>query len=186
MLAVHLTPSSGKPPLLRAALATRGPRVADATAGMGGDAFDLAWAGCEVVAFERSPVAWSLLNDGLRRAAADPVLAPAAARITLVRGDARRELAHHGPFDVVVIDTMFEPRKESAGKRKSMSLLGLLAGPDDDAAELLAAARTAAERRVVVKRPARGPYLGGIAPSGSLAGRTVRFDLYAPAAASRV
>lgn len=181
-LSVNLAPSHGRPPLLKAALAggTDKPRVADATAGMAGDAFDLAHAGCNVVAFERSPLVWLLLRDGLRRAARDPQLAGTAARIELHHGDAAGLLAGHGPFDVVLLDPMWQGGKGSAGKRKSMRLFHELAGPPSDEAALLAAARAAALRRVVAKRPARGPFLADVKPSGSLSGRTVRFDLYAP------
>ena len=44
------------------------PHVLDATAGLGGDAFVLATLGCEVTMIERSPIAFSLLEDGLKRA----------------------------------------------------------------------------------------------------------------------
>jgi 16S rRNA (guanine1516-N2)-methyltransferase len=61
-----------------------------------------------------------------------------------------------------------------------MALLrALLPEPSEDVG-LLAAARAAATRRVVVKRPRRAPPLDGVRPSGSLMGTTTRFDLYAP------
>lgn len=178
-VSVTLRASSGRPPLLRAVLAGRQPHVADATAGLGGDAFDMAVAGCTVTAIERALVPWLLLQDGLRRALADPDTAVAAARISLRRGDAVEVLAVLGPFDVVYLDPLFPAGKASAGKRKGMLALQRLAARDaaDDAA-LLAAARQAARLRVTVKRPQSGPHLAGEQPSGSLAGRTVRFDLY--------
>ncbi len=181
-LSVRLSPSSGRPPLLKAALAGSRPPplLADATAGMGADAFDLANAGCRVVALERSPLAWLLLRDGLRRAALDPDLEAAASRIELHHGDSRELLGRLGPFDVVYLDPMWHGGKATAGKRKPMRLLHDFGAASGDEAELLRAARAAASRRVVVKRPARGEVLAGERPSGSLAGRTVRFDLYAP------
>lgn len=51
------------------------PHVIDATAGLGRDAFVLASLGCKVDLIERSPVVAALLNDGLIRAKAQPVLA---------------------------------------------------------------------------------------------------------------
>ena len=56
-------------------------------------------------------------------------------------------------------------------------------GDDPDAEALLPVARRAATRRVVVKRPHHAPPLGaeGAAPSGSVKGKLVRYDLYAPA-----
>lgn len=179
-LTVDLRASHGRPPLLRAALAGRSPRphVADATAGLGGDAFDLASAGCRVTAFERDLVPWLLLSDGLRRAARDPERAAAAARLRLLRGDALQLLAQHGPFDVVCLDPLFQGGKASAGKRRSMRLLHELSGAASDEAQLLRAAQQAARLRVSVKRPQAGDWLAHKRPSGSLSGRTIRFDLY--------
>lgn len=184
-LSVNLRPSSGRPPLLRAALAGRNPApyIADATAGMGADAFDLAHAGCRVMAMERSPLTWLLLKDGLRRAAAIPALADTAGRIDLKLGDARELLKEYGPFDVVYLDPMFEGSKKTAGKRKAMRLLHELGAAGGSGEELLSAARAAARLRAVVKRPIRGAHLASAVPSGSLKGRTIRFDLYAGTAA---
>lgn len=180
-LSAALRPPEGRPLLLRAALAGREPRpyVADATAGLGGDAFSLAWAGCRVTAFERSAVIALLLHDALRRAALDPQLAAAAARISLQHGDSLRLLSEHGPFDVVFLDPMFPPGRKSSGKRKGMRLLHELGHAVGDEAALLSAARHSALQRVTVKRQLRAGYLAGVAPSGSIRGRTVRFDLYA-------
>ena len=180
-----LSPTRGRPAVLRAALAGRqpAPHICDATAGMGADAFDLAYAGCRVTAIERSPLAWILLKDGLRRALLQPELAAAAGRIELRLGDSRELLPALGPFDVVYLDPMFTGGKKSAGKRKAMRLFHLLGQSGPDAGELLPAATSAARLRVVVKRPLRGEALASVAPSGSLKGRTVRFDLYAGGAA---
>ncbi len=169
----------GRPTLLRAALAAPGRRVADVTAGLGADAFTLAAAGCQVTAFERSAVPWLLLRDALRRAAADPLTAAAAARIALVRGDARHILPCLLPFEVITVDPMFVPRKPFAGKRRAMEVFQDLAGPDDDAFELLEVALRAATRRVSVKRQVKAARLGERVPTGVITGRTVRFDIYA-------
>ncbi len=174
----------GRPTLLRAALAAPGRRVADVTAGLGADAFTLAAAGCHVTAFERSAVPWMLLRDALRRAADDPLTAEAAGRIALVRGDARHILPCLLPFEVITVDPMFVSRKPHAGKRMAMDVFQDLAGPDDDAGELLEIAIRAATRRVSVKRQVKAARLGVRAPTGVISGRTVRFDIYAGAAAS--
>ena len=42
------------------------------------------------------------------------------------------------------------------------------------------AALAAHPRKVVVKRPVKGPYLAGIKPSYSLAGKSVRYDCIVP------
>lgn len=184
-LSVELTPARGRLTLLRAAQAGRSPApyIADATAGMGADAFELARAGCRVVAMERSPLAWILLKDGLRRAASQPEHAEAVSRIRLELGDARLLLPALGPFDVVYLDPMFQGGKATAGKRKSMRLFHQLGSAEEDGAGLLQAAQAAATGRVVVKRPIKGAELSGSRPSGSIRGRTVRFDIYAGQAA---
>ncbi|MDR0440248.1 MAG: class I SAM-dependent methyltransferase, partial [Candidatus Accumulibacter sp.] len=56
------------------------PRILDATAGCGYDAFVLAGLGCEITLIERNPLVAALLEDGLRRALADAAAAPAASR----------------------------------------------------------------------------------------------------------
>ncbi|MCK5323461.1 MAG: class I SAM-dependent methyltransferase, partial [Desulfobulbaceae bacterium] len=60
-------------PLARAVGLKHGltPNVLDATAGLGRDAFVLACLGCRVQLIERSSILAALLEDGLRRAAAD-------------------------------------------------------------------------------------------------------------------
>lgn len=157
-------------------------RVVDATAGLLGDAFLLAAAGLGVTALERNRAIYLLAIDGLRRANADPVLSTLiGGRITLVHADARRWLieraaASEAP-DAVLIDPMFPPKKRaSALPRKEMIALRALVGPDDDAAELLAAARFAALDRVVLKRGDDAPSLA--TPEWSIEGTTVRFDLW--------
>jgi len=85
---------------------------------------------------------------------------------------------------VVLLDPMFPANDKSAAPKKGMKLFRALqtesARDGAEHAALLGRARTSATLRVVVKRPVRAPPLAGVAPSGSLVGRTVRFDLYAP------
>ena len=45
---------------------------------------------------------------------------------------------------------------------------------------LLSAAYAAGPRRIVVKRPLKGPYLGGVKPSFSLKGKAIRYDILIP------
>lgn len=174
----------GAEPVVRAVRPAVGPdgRVVDATAGLGVDAGALWRAGLQVTMLERDPVLLALLEDGLRR------LRGAATsgheRLTLEAGEARDRLATL-PWrpDVVYLDPMY-PRSRGGAKRSGAAWLRAWLGepgPDDDEAarELLRIARAVARRRVVVKRPLRGPELApGV--SGALRGTTTRFDLYAP------
>jgi 16S rRNA (guanine1516-N2)-methyltransferase len=169
-------PRSGHDPLLRAV--GPWPSVVDATAGWGVDAATLAAAGREVVLVERHPVLAALLRDVIERGRAAGH--PAALRMRLVEADARAWLAT-AATDVVLLDPMYpEAGDRGARKGEALHLARRLVGDDLDQDQLLAAARRAARRRVVVKRPLRAPVLAGRVPNGTLRGRTVRYDLYAP------
>lgn len=156
------------------------PDVVDATAGLGRDAFVLACLGCRVRMFERHPVVAALLEDGLRRAYADPELGPwLATRLTLHHGSSLSALAQlHPAPDVVYLDPMFPHRQKSALVKKEMRVFQLLVGADEDADGLLAPAR--ALRRVVVKRPDYAPRLAGVAAQAAISTKNHRFDLYPP------
>jgi len=171
------------------------PGVVDATAGLGADGFHLAALGHRVVMIEREPLLAVLLEDALSRALAGELGATAAAaagRVTLVEGDTRDYLASmQASTAIVYLDPMFPSKSGRGLTGKGMNTLRLEQQRDPAAAQaedatLLAAARAHASRRVVVKRPLRGEPLGKLAPSGSLRGRTVRYDLYAPLAANNV
>lgn len=161
--------------------------VADATAGLLGDAWLLALAGFEVTAFERCAPVARLARDGLERAARDPRVDPAAlARLRFVEADAIDALVGRA-FDAVLLDPMFPPRrKASALARKEVRLLRAAAGDDLDAARLLAAARAAARMRACVKRADDSPPIEGAPPADlSFAGRTSRIDVYLAAPEAR-
>lgn len=151
----------------------------DATAGLGEDAFLLAAAGLRVHLFERDPVIAALLRDALDRARADAELAPIARRMQLEEGDSISALPHL-PFavDVVLLDPMFPAKRKDAASRKKLQMIQRLERPCEDEAALLHAAFAAHPRKVVAKRPAKGPFLAGEKPSYSLAGTTVRYDCY--------
>ena len=162
------------------------PRAIDATAGFGEDALLLAAAGFHVQLFEHDPVIAALLADGLARAAADPQLAPIAARMRLTSGDSVQALAARASMDVakpdvVYLDPMFPARQKSAAVKKKFQLLHHLEAPCTDEEGLLRAAIACGPRKVVIKRPAKGPYLAGIKPSYSIDGKAVRYDCIVPA-----
>lgn len=158
----------------------RAPVAVDATAGLGQDALLLAAAGFEVLLFERNPVIAALLQDALHRARAVPELAAAVARMTFAGRDSIEGLrALCAPPDAVYLDPMFPARQKSAAVKKKFQLLHRLERPCDDAEELLRAALDAHPRKVVVKRPPKGPYLAGVKPSYSIAGKAVRYDVIA-------
>jgi len=156
------------------------PSVLDATAGLGRDAFVLAQLGCPVTLIERQPLIAALLEDGLQRAHADAEVGAIVARMRLLRGDAieaMRAWAGEAP-QVIYLDPMFPHRDKSAQVKKEMRLFRPLAGADDDAPALLAAALALATHRVVVKRPRKAPAIAGAAPGYALEGNSSRFDIY--------
>ena len=157
------------------------PIVVDATAGLGEDSFLLAAAGCRVLLFEYDPVIFALLSDALERAKRDPETAPIASRMTLFPGDSIPALPTLTPHpDVVLLDPMFPERTKSALVKKKFQLLHQLERPCENERALFDAALAAHPKRVVIKRPAKGPYLAGVKPSYSLSGSAVRFDCVVP------
>lgn len=161
------------------------PRVLDATAGFGRDAFVLADLGCHVTLCEREPVMAALLEFALEsaRQSGDSRIARVTQRMALRALDARQLADGECDADVIYMDPMFAPERKSA-PAKAMQVLQLLAGEKDgdsaekDAVSLLSWARCQPAQRVVLKRPRRAPQLGDVAPGHSLRGRSVRFDVY--------
>lgn len=149
----------------------------DATAGLGEDSILLAAAGFRVELYEHDPVIAALLRDALERAAKVPGLAETVARMTLHEENsiaAMRELDYVP--DVVVLDPMFPERQKSAAVKKKFQLLQQLEMPCSDGEELIEAALASGAHKIVVKRPAKGPFLAGIKPSYSLEGKAIRYD----------
>jgi 16S rRNA (guanine1516-N2)-methyltransferase len=164
-----------------------GKLIYDFTAGLGTEAFLLAQAGFRVVAFERDPMVFALLDDGLSR-----LRAAIGEKINLnfVHTEAtqyfneRREKAH-----AITLDPMFEgdatsgkslPKKEMASLRKL-----LIPSTDEEMRSLFYTAHSNAEARVIVKRPSGAPDLVStdetgrrLVPVHRLEGKTARFDIY--------
>lgn len=156
------------------------PAVLDATAGLGRDAFVLAQLGCAVTLIERQPVIAALLEDGLSRASADGEIAAIVAQMRLLHGDAIALMRRWAevPPQVIYLDPMFPHRDKHALVKKEMRLFRPLAGDDDDAPALLAAALALATHRVVVKRPRKAAAIAGEKPGYVLEGKSSRFDVY--------
>ncbi|MBN1256972.1 MAG: class I SAM-dependent methyltransferase [Planctomycetes bacterium] len=183
------TTATRRQPLARAIFQVKatemeaGITILDATAGLGRDAYVLAWLGAEVIAVERSPVLYALLRDGLERGKEEEVAREVLEnRFHLLHKDAGRLLASPGfqAPEVIYLDPMYPPkRKESAAVKKELRVLQILLGPeaDSDAASLLESAIQKARKRVVVKRPSYAPALGG-KPNFEVRGKLVRYDVY--------
>lgn len=157
--------------------AAKAPVLVDATAGLGEDSFLLAAAGFDVRLCECNPVIVAMLEDAVIRAREDERLHDAACRMHVCAGDSIQMLcALEERPDVVYLDPMFPVRAKSAAVKKKFQLLHKLERPCEDEAALLGAALAAHPRKVVIKRPLKGPYLAGVKPSHSLAGKAIRYD----------
>ena len=158
-----------------------GPLTAlDATAGLGEDSLLLAAAGFSVTMYEWNPVVFALLQDGLRRAQQSPELTAITSRMQVIHADstdAMRTLTV--PPDVILLDPMFPERQKSALVKKKLQMIQKLEMPCTREGEILRAALEAGARKVIVKRPPKGPFLAEVKPDYSLSGKAVRFDCMA-------
>lgn len=135
---------------------------------------------------ERSPIAYALLSDGLKRARRfaeehDPELLDIVSRMHLMPGNSI-EFLHSlaEPInDVLYLDPMFPERQKSAAVKKEMQAFHHVIGQDLDDAQLLEGALKAARYRVVVKRSRHAPFIGERKPTYELEGKSSRFDIYA-------
>lgn len=166
-----------------------GMRVVDTTAGLGSDAFVLADLGARVLLCERHPVLAMMLEEAVHRCGSsdDDWLRTVAGRLQVWHGDARRLQPHMlQGVDALYLDPMFPHGGRKAAPAKEMSVLQHVLGEQDPQADaaLLVWALQQPVRRVVVKRPLKAPPLGQSAPHHTIRGRSVRFDVYQPPAAS--
>lgn len=151
----------------------------DATAGLGEDSLLLAAAGFQVRLYERNPVIYELLRDALKRAVEDEQLGKIVSKMQLVHGDSIEAMQHlEEAVDVILLDPMFPERQKSALVKKKLQVIQQLEVPCADEKELMRSAVCAAPKKLIIKRPPKGPYLAGIKPDYSIEGKAVRFDVF--------
>ena len=149
----------------------------DATAGFGEDSLILAAAGFQVTMYEFDEVIAALLEDGLERAREIPELRDIVGRMKVRCEDSTTALKKLDfTPDVVLLDPMFPTRQKSALIKKKFQLIQQLEKPCSTEKELLEAAEMAKPKRIVIKRPLKGPYLADRKPSYSLKGKAIRYD----------
>jgi 16S rRNA (guanine1516-N2)-methyltransferase len=187
LTAIDTTSPAGRKldmPLLKAVGIKKGyayrPTVIDCTAGLGEDAWLLAAHGCTVTAIERQPVVAALLNDAIKRASEQqPDIAQRITPHTANAADWLPQASSLKP-QALILDPMF-PTGRKAKERKPMRVLRMLAGDDDDAPALLAAALATGVHRVCVKRPLYSHVIENASrpkPDVVYKGKAVRFDVY--------
>ncbi len=155
------------------------PNIVDATAGLGRDAFLLASLGAQVTLIERSDQMHDLLADGMARARlAGGEVAEVIARMILLHGDAKDLIPDLLP-EVVLVDPMHPPRKNSALVKKEMRIIREIVGTDQDSTELMQVALDCTSKRVVLKWPQKADPMTGIrAPSHQISGKSTRYDVF--------
>ncbi|MEM7294182.1 MAG: class I SAM-dependent methyltransferase [Pseudomonadota bacterium] len=159
------------------------PRVIDATAGLGADAFVLASLGCRIRMIENCKPIAQLLEDGLLRARGEANIDVIAQRMLLFNGDAIDlipQLSRRAPADVIYLDPMYPPREKSAAVKKEMQMLQVLADPSANNSALLECALKHALKRVVVKRPGSAEPISEAPPQACVKSPNTRFDIYIP------
>lgn len=154
------------------------PRAVDATAGMAEDSILLAAAGYQVTLFEQNPVVAALLRDAMRRARKHPVLGDIVARMTLIEGDSIRLMPELGfEPDLIYLDPMFPARQKSGLINKKLQLIQKLEQPCPAEEALLSAALSLHPGKIIIKRPLKGPVLGGREPGYTIKGKAIRYDV---------
>jgi 16S rRNA (guanine1516-N2)-methyltransferase len=159
--------------------------ILDATAGLAGDGFVLASLGCQITLLERSPILSAMIDNALQDAQKVEGIRDIIKSIKLIHTDSlhylcmenNKDLIENKP-DIIYLDPMFPDKKGSALVKKEMQYLQLLIGKDLDSSQLLCCAIKQAKYRVVVKRPAKAPYLDGQQPQLELSSKKQRFDIY--------
>lgn len=155
------------------------PRVIDATAGLGRDAFLLASLGVSVTLIERSPVMHQHLVEGMERAkAVGGIYGEIIERMTLLHGNSI-ELIPTLQADVIVVDPMHPPRGNTALVKQEMRVLREVVGADTDQEDLMKVALAHARSRVVLKWPIKAEPMAGIQkPSHQIVGKSTRWDVF--------
>jgi 16S rRNA (guanine1516-N2)-methyltransferase len=159
--------------------------VVDATAGLGQDAFMLAYMGYRVTLIERSPVMAAMLSHAISSVRPDSWAFSTVHRMTLLHTDAEQWLSTQLKSSeitkkpkVIYLDPMFPHPDKKALSQKSMQMLQHILGQDTDADKLLPLAQAFATERVVVKRHRASPHLAGQDPHIIFEGKSHRFDVY--------
>jgi 16S rRNA (guanine1516-N2)-methyltransferase len=151
--------------------------VMDCTAGLGEDSILLAAAGFRVKLYERDNIIAALLRDSLIRAAQIQELAPIVERMELHEEDSLIALSQLKEVpEVIYLDPMFPSRQKSALVKKKFQMLQQLEQPCEEGDEFLQAAISCKPKKIVIKRPLKGEYLGNRKPDYSINGKTIRYD----------
>lgn len=150
----------------------------DGTAGLGEDSLLLAAYGFSVTLCEHNPVISALLKDTLARARTIPELEPVVSRMTVYEGSSLTCFASLStPPDVILLDPMFPERKKKSKVKEKLQLIQKLEAPCTEENTLLEAALATGAPKIIIKRPAKGPWLADRKPSYVIEGKVIRYDV---------
>lgn len=155
------------------------PTIIDATAGLGRDSFLLASLGAQVTMIERSEKMHMLLGQGMERAFNEGgQFREIIERMTLLKGDAK-DIIPTLTAEAILIDPMHPERKNSALVKQDLRQVRDIVGSDEDAADLVRLAIMHAQKRVVLKWPAKADPIEGVQKcSHQILGKTTRYDVF--------
>ena len=155
------------------------PTIIDATAGLGRDSFLLASLGAQVTMIERSEKMHMLLEQAMERAFNEGgQFREIIERMTLRKGDAK-DIIPKLTAEAILIDPMHPERKNSALVKQDLRQVRDIVGSDEDAADLVRLAIMHAQKRVVLKWPAKADPIEGVQKcSHQILGKTTRYDVF--------
>ena len=159
--------------------------IVDLTAGLGRDTVQMAYMGHRVIAIERDPIVFTLLEDGLERARKENSLSEEIIeRISIRFCDSFGYLTDMRKIpSIAYIDPMYSIKRKPALPNYEMQILNKLIGPGDELeiSRLIDSALMQGISRVIVKRSKNIPRikpLQDVAPNFSIVGTSVCFDIY--------
>lgn len=150
--------------------------VYDLTAGFMKDSIFFAALGHTVVASEINPVIFSIINKANEKLKQETGLK----NIKVILQDGEELLHTNKQPDIIYIDPMFPISSKRALAKKSMQFLQHIAtARQDDYTSLLELAIKTAKKKVIVKRPQKGPHLSYIKPNLEISSKqSTRYDVY--------
>lgn len=147
-------------------------QIFDGTLGFGKDAFHMLTVGSQVVACEKQPIAFALMEDALRAA---PEFSDS---FKIFWGDTRSYLRDWAEkIDCLYLDPMFEDVRKKSSPKKQMAFLREISTDYSDPIEIMELGAHLKIKRMVVKRAIKSDYLLA-KPNLIFAGNLIRYDVY--------
>ena len=147
-------------------------RVLDGTMGMGKDALHLVACGAHVRGVEQNPVTAFLLKKALEQS---PFLKD---QLEIFQGRVQDFLGPKKPgAQALYLDPMFEANPHKRASKKSLSFLQKISQGETDVQGVIQQALHLGWKRIVVKRPLKGPQFYG-KPNHIMEGKLIRYDIY--------